>query len=167
MKRVYLASPLGFSDTTIPFLDAIKEILAEVDIEILDPWERDEETTIALEEAELEEDPEKKIEYFRNINTRIAAGNVELIRESDFLLAILDGPDIDSGTAAEIGYAYATGKRIYGFRSDLRRSGENAGAVLNSQVEFFLRESGGTIFFNLDSLRDGLATIEIPPPDKN
>ena len=159
MRRVYLASPLGYSDTTTPFLDAIKEILSEVDIEIIDPWELEGELKIALEEAELEEDPEKKKEYLGNISMRISRRNTSLIKESDFTLAMLDGADVDSGTAAEIGYAFALGKRVFGFRSDTRRAGENEGVCVNAQVEFFIRESGGEIYFNLNALRDGLASV--------
>ena len=38
------------------------------------------------------------------------------------MIAVLDGPDADSGTSLEIGYAYATGKPIIGIRTDFRGS---------------------------------------------
>ena len=34
------------------------------------------------------------------------------------VVAVLDGADVDSGTAAEIGYAFARGKLIVGYRGD-------------------------------------------------
>ena len=42
------------------------------------------------------------------------------IDECDAVVAILDGPDADSGTCVEIGYAYARGKPIVGVRTDIR-----------------------------------------------
>jgi nucleoside 2-deoxyribosyltransferase len=41
---------------------------------------------------------------------------------ADVLVAVLDGPDVDSGTAFEVGYAYARGKPIIGVRTDFRKS---------------------------------------------
>lgn len=46
--------------------------------------------------------------------------------------------DVDSGTAAEIGFAYALGKPVVGWRSDCRQAGDNAASVVNLQVEHFL-----------------------------
>jgi nucleoside 2-deoxyribosyltransferase len=68
------------------------------------------------------------------------------------VVAILDGPDVDSGTAAEIGYAFAKGKQIVGYRSDVRLSADNEGGIVNLQVEFFIRESGGTIVRRYEDL---------------
>lgn len=36
------------------------------------------------------------------------------------VVAVLDGPDVDSGTAYEIGYARAKGKPVVGLKTDLR-----------------------------------------------
>jgi nucleoside 2-deoxyribosyltransferase len=44
------------------------------------------------------------------------------VRDAHQLLACLDGPDVDSGTCIEIGYAYALGKPILGCRTDFRAS---------------------------------------------
>lgn len=48
-----------------------------------------------------------------------------LIMESEAILASLDGPDVDSGTAVEIGYGFAQGLLIVGLRTDSRRSADN------------------------------------------
>jgi nucleoside 2-deoxyribosyltransferase len=58
---------------------------------------------------------------------------------------------VDSGTAAEIGFASALGLRCFGVRTDLRESGE-AGVSVNLQVEHFLVASGGTVCASLDQL---------------
>ena len=44
------------------------------------------------------------------------------IGKVDAVLCILDGPDVDSGTCIEIGYAYANKKPILGVRNDFRNS---------------------------------------------
>ena len=71
--------------------------------------------------------------------------NAEAIRSSDGMIAVLDGVDIDSGTASEIGYAYGLGKLIAGYRGDFRLSADNEGSTVNLQVEYFIRSSGGKI----------------------
>jgi len=43
---------------------------------------------------------------------------------SEGVVAIMDGADPDSGTCWECGYAYARGKPVVLFRSDLRGSGD-------------------------------------------
>ena len=45
---------------------------------------------------------------------------VDGVAEADVLVAILDGPDADSGTAFEMGYAHARGKPMVGVRTDFR-----------------------------------------------
>lgn len=75
--------------------------------------------------------------------------NAELIRGADGMLAVLDGPDVDSGTASEIGFASALGKPIVGLRTDLRPAGDNDGVIVNLQVEYFVRVTGGPIVTGL------------------
>ncbi len=45
---------------------------------------------------------------------------INSIDESDLIISILDGPDADSGTCIELGYAYANKKPIVGVRTDFR-----------------------------------------------
>ncbi len=47
--------------------------------------------------------------------------DLELLKKCDFVVAILNGTDVDSGTAWEIGYAYAQGKKIFGILEDTRK----------------------------------------------
>jgi nucleoside 2-deoxyribosyltransferase len=44
------------------------------------------------------------------------------IDRSNMVIAVLDGPDVDSGTCIEIGYAYAKKKPVIGVRTDFRAS---------------------------------------------
>jgi nucleoside 2-deoxyribosyltransferase len=88
---------------------------------------------------------EARNEAFRTVNRRLGAANAANIRGGDALLAVLDGVDVDSGTASEIGFAAALGKPIVGLRLDTRQAGDNEGAVVNLQVEHFILASGGRI----------------------
>ena len=49
----------------------------------------------------------------------------------------------------EIGYASALGRPVVGWRSDLRRSGDNEAAPVNLQVQWFLERTGGSITTDL------------------
>jgi nucleoside 2-deoxyribosyltransferase len=75
------------------------------------------------------------------------------------VVAVLDGADVDSGTAAEIGYAFARGKLIVGYRGDFRLSADNEGSTVNLQVEYFIRESGGTIVDRYEDLEASLRPL--------
>jgi nucleoside 2-deoxyribosyltransferase len=51
------------------------------------------------------------------------------------VVALLDGTQVDDGTAWEIGYAYARGLPIYGIRTDFRHAGETRHSTVNSMIE--------------------------------
>jgi nucleoside 2-deoxyribosyltransferase len=57
----------------------------------------------------------------------IFAGDVEGIDWADGLVAIMDGPDPDSGTSWEVGYAFGRKKWIVLVRTDIRASTGSAG----------------------------------------
>ena len=59
---------------------------------------------------------------------------VEGIDRCDVLVAVLDGPDCDSGTSFEVGYAYALGKPIIGLRTDFRKSQEKGVNIMLSRA---------------------------------
>ncbi len=50
---------------------------------------------------------------------------------ADIIVANMDGPDPDSGTCFECGYAYAKGKPILCYRTDFRGAGDIGGATYN------------------------------------
>lgn len=54
----------------------------------------------------------------------VYAGCLKLLEDSDVIVAILDGPSADDGTAYEVGYAVAKGKPVIGIRTDYRDSQE-------------------------------------------
>jgi nucleoside 2-deoxyribosyltransferase len=59
---------------------------------------------------------------------------IQAIDESDALVAVLDGADADSGTAFEIGYAFARGKPVIGVRTDFRRGQEKGLNIMLSRA---------------------------------
>ncbi len=51
------------------------------------------------------------------------------------------------------------GKFIVGYRGDCRQSADNEGSIVNLQVEFFIRESGGTIVSHYEDLAPSLRRL--------
>ena len=50
-------------------------------------------------------------------------------------MALLDGVQVDDGTAWEIGYAYAKGKPVVGVRTDFRNAGDTTHGRVNAMIE--------------------------------
>lgn len=65
----------------------------------------------------------------------IAKADTEALLSSDFLVAVIDGVEIDSGTAAEIGIFSQTGKPIYGLFTDVRQQGRDNMQKIDALVE--------------------------------
>ena len=155
MKKIYVASPFGFSEAGRLFLyEKLIPVLEELNLICIDPWKLTSQNLIE-EVDSIENESEKKREWIK-LNRIIAENNKHGIEESYGMLAVLDGTDVDSGTAAEIGFAAALNKKVCGYRSDFRRSGDNPGAVVNLQVEYFILNSGGRIVSNLSELKNEL-----------
>ena len=58
---------------------------------------------------------------------------LETLEKADLVVAVLDGPDADSGTAFEMGYAYARGIPVIGVRTDYRESQDRGLNLMLSQ----------------------------------
>jgi nucleoside 2-deoxyribosyltransferase len=164
--KIYLAGPLGFSEAGRSFYQ--REVVAKVGRlghVALDPWSDVDilgiDPNLGVEIKATQELPygPGKRDAWQALNVRIGAKNRALIDACDLVFAVLDGADVDSGTAAEVGYAFAKGKPILGYRGDFRVSADNEGAAINLQVEYFIRASGGTIMTRLDELEHALAKI--------
>jgi nucleoside 2-deoxyribosyltransferase len=153
--RIYLAGPLGFSEAGRHFYDGVfVPFIRGLGFDVLDPWAlADAKKIDAVQRMPF--GPERR-EAWRALNMEIGAQNRRAIDEAQAVVAILDGTDVDSGTAAEIGYAFAQGKRIVGYRGDFRLSADNEGGIVNLQVEYFIRESGGTIVERYEDLEASL-----------
>lgn len=66
---------------------------------------------------------------------RIFAIDKAAIDGADLLVALLDGAQVDDGTAWEMGYAHARGIPVVGIRTDFRRAGETGHSVVNAMLE--------------------------------
>ena len=67
----------------------------------------------------------------------------EAVRSADVIVACLDGPDVDSGVAFEMGYAHALGKPVVGVRTDFRQLQERGVNLMCSRpcTEYVCRMS--------------------------
>jgi nucleoside 2-deoxyribosyltransferase len=156
-KRIYLASPLGFADSTRGFMVETIARLAEV-VSVVNPWD-DTSFAAEFERAHSHTDINERRQAFHRINLGIGAKNERMIRSVDMLVAVLDGVDVDSGTAGEMGFAYGLGMPVYGLRTDFRVSGDNEAAGINLQLRYFIEQSGGAYFTTVDDLIDGLRKV--------
>ena len=158
--KIYLAGPLGFSEAGRVFhSNHVVPALKALGHDVLDPF--------AMADGKKVERimrmpiGTKRLEALKALNAEIAAGNCRAIDTSDMVFAVLDGVDVDSGTASEIGYAFARGKPILGYRGDFRLTGDNEGSTVNLQVEYFIRASGGTIIAQMAEMKVALGKIEL------
>ena len=46
--------------------------------------------------------------------------DIKALNKADIVVASLNGVDVDSGTAFELGYAFAKGKKLFGLHTDFR-----------------------------------------------
>jgi nucleoside 2-deoxyribosyltransferase len=148
--RIYLANPLGFSELG---RIALGEICArlETDFEVIEPFAHSTDLGTQLQDLALQTLPLATLkEQMRSINSEIGERNKQALADSDIVVAILDEPD--PGTAAEVGYAFALGKPIWGYYGDFRLKGDNPAAQVNLQVQYFVEASGGKLCLTLDEL---------------
>ena len=146
-RRCYVASPLGFTDAGRHYYTEILiPALARV-VEPVDPWTLTHAHEIEAAAARGEQ---------RDFALEIGRRNAAAIDGCELLAAVLDGQEVDSGTAAEVGYGAARGLTCFGLRTDLRQAGE-PGVSVNLQVEHFIVASGGAVVGSLEELVAALA----------
>ena len=163
--RIYIAGPLGFSEAGRHFYTSVLvPFVSGLGYDVADPWTLTDARKIEAVQA-MPPGPDRR-EAWRQLNEEIGANNRAAIDGARGLVAILDGADVDSGTAAEIGYAFARGKLIVGYRGDSRVSADNEGGVVNLQVEYFIRQSGGTIVNRYEDLAPCLLSLHPGGPDR-
>jgi nucleoside 2-deoxyribosyltransferase len=149
--NIYLAGPYGFSEAGRAFYYAtLVPGLERAGAVVVDPWKLTDASLFSAVAAMPA--GEARVDAWRDLNAIIGRNNTAAIEACDLVVAVLDGSDVDSGTAAEIGFAYARGKVVLGYRGDFRLAGDNEGSIVNVQVEYFIRASGGVILSSLDEL---------------
>jgi nucleoside 2-deoxyribosyltransferase len=109
MTKIYLAGPL-FSLAEQSFNAELARFLESEGFEVWLPQEHEPRDQTARATFEMD---------------------VAAIDWADMVVACMDGPDPDSGTAWECGYAYAKGKPVICYRTDFRITGDTEGAPYN------------------------------------
>ena len=116
--RIYLAAPL-FSAAERVYNASLAELLREHLFEVHLPQETGDDSA-SRDKTE---------------QGQIFAYNKEALDRADMVVAVIDGADADSGTAWEMGYAFAHRKPVIAIRTDFRRIGSD------EQVNLMLEES--------------------------
>ena len=130
-KRVYFAAPL-FNEAERTYNLKIVEILEAHGYEVFLP-QRD-----GFLAPELEGKTEaEKIEMIFNKDR-------DEVLKSDILFMMLDGRVPDEGACVELGIAYASGKRCYGFKGDARS------VELDMDLNPMITGCFTKLFYNLD-----------------
>ena len=111
IKKVYIAGPL-FNSHEKHYLEKISQILEDNGFDCFLPH-RDQ---IGVSERELEQPIMKAATKEKIFNNDLTA-----LENSDLTVALLTGQDIDSGTAAEVGFSYANKKPIIAITASERR----------------------------------------------
>ena len=148
--RVYLAAPL-FSEAERNFNELVARCLRDQYFYVHLPQK------IGDSSASRDEDE----------HTRIYRENLRALEDADVIVAVIDGADADSGTAWEMGYAKALGKRIIALRTDFRRAG------INEKVNLMLEQSATVVnsleelLRVLDSSATGKQDSGQPGPESN
>ncbi len=114
-KKLYLASPYGFSKQTKDLLLLFIEIFKELNVEVYEPFSRTEHLFNSGENWAFE----------------IAKRNLDDLRKCDCLFAIVNGNPPDEGVMVELGYAIALKKEIFLFRDDFRNCSDSNQYPLN------------------------------------
>jgi nucleoside 2-deoxyribosyltransferase len=143
MVKVYLAGPV-FSRAEQMWGRLLKEQLeAALEVEVFWPFNE-----IPLE---------KVAPLGTGASAAIFRACLNALEAADALVAILDGPQVDDGTAWEMGYFYARRQgRICGIRTDLRRAGETEHSRANAMIQascVIVDSTGAAIDYLRDSLK--------------
>ncbi len=158
--KLYIAGPQGFMESTRSFHKSIIAVIEAMGGKTLDPWTLT--PTQELVKASAMQISEAKVEVWRKLNAVIAKNNINALRKATGVIANLDGTNVDSGTAAEIGIAYQLGIPILGYRGDFRLATDNIGGIVNIQVEEMVRQSAsgkGKIITTISDLPSMLVKI--------
>ena len=134
-KTIYLAAPL-FSEAEQEFNRKLRDQIVERGFSVFLPQE-DSNDTIDMRHDEKQ--------------SNIFNKNHKAIDNSDIIVAVLDGgSDVDSGTAWELGYAFANKKTVLALKTDFRTLGSEG--IVNLMIEV----SVDALATNISGLMDAL-----------
>ena len=118
--RIYLAGPL-FSEAERMWHLSFKKELEEVGHDVVWPGELVSNDDIAM--------------WGEDAAKNIMITDIDALLSCDIILALLDGTQVDDGTAWELGYAFCKGIPAFGIRTDFRNAGETKHGVVNAMIE--------------------------------
>ena len=134
-RRIYLASPYGFSaQWKRLLLPEFVSALASLGLEVWEPFARNGQIDLA----------EPGWAY------RVAQRDLQDVRDADALFAIVNGTPPDEGVMVELGAAIALGKPTFLFRDDFRRCTDSEQYPLNLMLFAGLPEVGWEQFVYSD-----------------
>ena len=110
-KKIYIAGPL-FNTHEKGYLEKIAIELESNEFECFLPHRDQKDVT----EEEL-----KQLNMSNATKEKIFNNDLNALKTSDLTVALLTGQDIDSGTAAEIGFSYANKKPVVAITASERR----------------------------------------------
>ncbi|HEV2339854.1 MAG TPA: nucleoside 2-deoxyribosyltransferase [Patescibacteria group bacterium] len=155
--KLYIAGPLGFAEATRPFHQSIIKLVRIMGGEPIDAWAlTPKEETDRVNKMSPGRRQEKA---YKKVNEKIFKKSIRALDEVMGVIAVLDGPDVDSGTAAEIGYAAGRLIPIIGYRGDFRIASDNIGTPVNLMIAGFIHNSGGLIIRHISDLPNALLAI--------
>lgn len=141
---VYVAGPL-FSQAEREFLEKMVDCLAQTSH--LDPIKNF--FLPHRDGGELGKGPTRTQIFNLDTNT---------LKQAEIVVALLDGPDVDSGTCIELGIAYSLGKKIFGIITDFRSYLTNDREPQRPNLMVWgVCEEGNTLFHTLPELSESLA----------
>ena len=136
-KKLYLASPYGFSKQTKKLLYEFIDIFEELNIEVYEPFERTQH--IIQKEGEWAYD--------------LARCNLDDLKKCDCIFAIVNGTPPDEGVMIELGIAIALKKQIFLFRDDFRSCSDSNQYPLNLMLFLGLPRKNWEKYY-FESLQD-------------
>lgn len=109
-KTIYLAAPL-FNEMEVAYNFSLRDALKPF-FNVFLPQE----DGLLLREIIASGTP-------RNVAEKMVFdADIQAMKKSDLILAVLHGAHIDEGVAFELGYCYALGKRCIGLKGDVRQA---------------------------------------------
>ncbi|MEC8688020.1 MAG: nucleoside 2-deoxyribosyltransferase [Cyanobacteriota bacterium] len=140
-RRIYLASPYGFSaQWRRLLLPEFIEVLESFGLEVWEPFSRNGQVNLS----------EPGWAY------RVAQRDLQDVKDADAIFAVVNGTPPDEGVMVELGAAIALGKEIFLFRDDFRRCTDSEEYPLNLMLFSGLPEQGwqDSLYSDLSEIRD-------------
>ncbi len=115
-KTIYLASPYGFSKQwSAKLLPEFVSVLQSLGAEVWEPFQRNSQVDFSQQ----------------GWAHKVAIADLQDVKDSDAIFAIVNGTPPDEGVMIELGAAIALGKPTFLFRDDFRRCTDSEDYPLN------------------------------------